>query len=95
MVEPGPEEQEDEEVDATDGAGDSEPEEQAKGPRQRDFQASAVQNLQRARKSVSSPDAEVSPRANMLVQSAVAWALLDLADAVRSHAPAAEGEPDE
>jgi hypothetical protein len=36
----------------------------------------------------------VSPRANMLVQSAVAWALLDLADAVRSHGQA-EGEPDE
>jgi hypothetical protein len=91
-------EPEDQEVEETAEAAD-EPEEvegQAKsGRRQRDFQGSAVQSLQRARKSVSSPDAEVTPRATMLVQSAVAWALLDLADAVRSHGQPAEGEPDE
>ena len=68
---------------------------EAKGRRQRNFQASAVQNLQRARKSVTSPDAEVSPRATLLVQSAIGWALLDLADAVRSHGRDAEDEPDE
>jgi hypothetical protein len=93
MVEP-----EDQEVaEAAEAADESEDlEEQAKGGRrQRDFQASAVQNLQRARKSVSSPDDDVSPRAMMLVQSAVAWALLDLADAVRSHGQPGEDEPDE
>jgi hypothetical protein len=94
MAEPEPEDQEVEEAAET--ADESEQlEGQEKEPRQRDFQGSAVQNLQRARKSVTSPDAEVSPRANMLVQSAVAWALLDLADAVRSHGQPAEAEPDE
>jgi hypothetical protein len=85
------------EVDATadsdDGSEDAEG--QTKGRRQRDFQASAVQNLTRARKSLSSPDAEVSPRATMLVHSAVAWALLDLAEAVRGHGRGDEDEPDE
>ena len=69
---------------------------QARGERrQRDFQASAVQNLQRARKSVSSTDAEVSQTATILFQSAVAWALLDLAEAVRSYGRADEDEPNE
>jgi hypothetical protein len=31
----------------------------------------------------------------MLVQSAIGWALLDLADAVRSHGQDVEDEPDE
>jgi hypothetical protein len=94
MVEPEGQEQESEE--AAEAADESEElDEQGKGGRRhRDFQANAVQNLQRARKSVTSPDADVSPRANMLVQSAIAWALLDLADAVRSHGQA-EDEPDE
>ena len=82
--------------ETADAADESEETEgQAKGRRERDFQATAVQNLQRARKSVNSPDDEVSPRATMLVQSAVAWALLDLAEAIRSHGQPAEGEPDE
>lgn len=90
-MEPEPEDQEVDE--AADAAGESEePEGKDKGERRRDFQGSAVQNLQRARKSITAPDAEVTPRANLLVQSAVAWALLDLAEAVRSHGQPAEGE---
>jgi hypothetical protein len=54
------------------------------GRRRQDFQANAIQGLQRARKSASGDD-EVTPRATLLVTSAVAWALLDLAEAVRSH----------
>jgi hypothetical protein len=91
MVEPENQELE----EAADAADEAEEPEGEKGRRQRNFQASAVQNLQRARKSVSSPDADVSPRAMMLVQSAIGWALLDLADAVRSHGRNDEGEPDE
>jgi hypothetical protein len=90
-------ESENQEVEeAAEAAGESEEVEgQAKGARrQRDFQGSAVQNLQRARKSVNSPDAEVTPRATMLVQSAIAWALLDLAEAVRSYGRDGEGEPE-
>lgn len=70
---------------------DGQPEER----RRKDFQAIAVQNLQRARKSLSGPDADVSPRATMLVQSAVGWALLDLAEAIRSHGRTDPGEPAE
>jgi len=59
-----------------------------KGERRRqNFQANAVQSLQRARKSTSN-DEEVTPRATLLVGSAVAWALLDLAEAVRTHGAA-------
>ena len=54
------------------------------GRRRQNFQATAIQSLQRARKSASGDD-EVTPRATLLVTSAVAWALLDLAEAVRSH----------
>jgi len=54
------------------------------GRRRQNFQANAIQSLQRARKSASGDD-EVTPRATLLVTSAVAWALLDLAEAVRSH----------
>ena len=67
--------------------GEDEPDggERTKGGRRRqDFQANAIQGLQRARKSTSGDD-EVTPRATLLVTSAVAWALLDLAEAVRSH----------
>jgi hypothetical protein len=59
-----------------------------KGERRRqNFQANAIQSLQRARKSTSGDD-EVTPRATLFVGSAVAWALLDLAEAVRSHGAA-------
>jgi hypothetical protein len=54
------------------------------GRRRQNFQANAIQSLQRARKSASGDD-EVTPRATLLVTSAVGWALLDLAEAVRSH----------
>ncbi len=63
----------------------AEEEERTKGGRRRqNFQANAIQSLQRARKSASGDD-EVTPRATLLVTSAVGWALLDLAEAVRSH----------
>ena len=94
MVEPESEGQEIAEAGET--AEGTEGEEEPRGGRRtRDFQANAVQNLQRARKSVTSPDADVSPRATMLVQSAIGWALLDLADAVRSHGRPEDDEPDE
>jgi len=64
---------------------DAEDGERTKGGRRRqNFQANAIQSLQRARKSASGDD-EVTPRATLLVTSAVGWALLDLAEAVRSH----------
>jgi hypothetical protein len=71
--------------EATGGEDELEAGGRTKGERRRqNFQANAVQSLQRARKSTSGDD-EVTPRATLLVGSAVAWALLDLADAVRSH----------
>jgi hypothetical protein len=54
------------------------------GRRTQNFQANAIQSLHRARKSTAGDD-EVTPRATLLVTSAVAWALLDLAEAVRLH----------
>jgi hypothetical protein len=54
------------------------------GRRRQNFQGNAVQSLQRARKSTSGDD-ELTPRTTLLIGSAIAWALLDLADAVRSH----------
>ena len=64
---------------------ESEEGERTKGGRRRqNFQANAIQSLQRARKSGSGEE-EVTPRATLLVTSAVGWALLDLAEAVRSH----------
>jgi hypothetical protein len=92
MVEP-----EDQELEETEEAADEseDGEERSKGERKRNFQSIAVQNLQRARKSVNSPDADVTPRATLLVQSANAWALLDLAEAIRSHGQSDGDEPDE
>jgi hypothetical protein len=58
--------------------------------REVDFRASAVHNLQRARKAVT-PEGEVPARAQMLIQSAIAYGLLDLADAVRSHGQSGDG----
>jgi hypothetical protein len=69
----------------TEDGDEPEQEGRTKGERRpQDFQANAIQSLQRARKSASGDD-EVTPRATLRVGSAVAWALLDLADAVRSH----------
>jgi hypothetical protein len=74
--------EESEDLAIEDGAEDGE---RTKGGRRRqNFQANAIQSLQRARKSASGDD-EVTPRATLLVTSAVGWALLDLAEAVRSH----------
>jgi hypothetical protein len=82
--------------DLDETGGESLEEEGKKGERRRpNFQDNAVHNLQRARKSISGPDAEMTPRAQVLVQSAVAWALLDLAEAVRSHDQSPEDEPSE
>jgi hypothetical protein len=78
--------------EATAGEGEPEGATRTKGERRRqNFQTNAVQSLQRARKSTSG-DEEVTPRATLLVGSAVAWALLDLADAVRSHGATAPPE---
>ena len=82
---PEPDDEATAETEALEGADEPERGGRPKGARnQPDFQLSAVHALQRARKSTSG-DAEVTPRATLLVGSAVAWALLDLAEAVRSH----------
>ena len=84
-MEEATEESEDLAEEASDGEDEAEGGERPKGGRRRqNFQANAIQSLQRARKSASGDD-EVTPRATLLVTSAVAWALLDLAEAVRSH----------
>ena len=78
-----------EEVEATEGAEGADDGGRTKGERRKaNFQGSAMQAIQRARKSTSGDSDEVTPRATLLVGSAIAFALLDLADAVRSHGQA-------
>lgn len=95
--EPDLEGQEDEnELEAADDDAPEDEEGSKKAGRRRpNFQDNAVHNLQRARKSITGPDAEMTPRTQVLVQSAIAWALLDLAEAVRSHGQTPEDEPSE
>lgn len=54
------------------------------GLRKKDFQESAVHNLQRARKAAGTIEGELPGRVQMHLQSAIAFALLDLAEALRA-----------
>lgn len=79
---------EDQSADEPEPEDESEP--QSAGERQgrrkgtRDYQSQAVLNLHRARKSLNASDGEVGARSQLFVQSAIALALLDLAEAIRS-----------
>lgn len=73
------------------GAGlDGDEEAEGEGKRKRrgglggqDARGHAIHSLTRARKTLSGADADSGAKTEALVQSAIAWALLDLADAVR------------
>jgi hypothetical protein len=73
-------------VDETtdEGAGEKPPREKG-SPKTRDLKTVALQSLQRARRTLTSPEGEADPRSGLLIQASIAYALLDVADAIRSH----------